>query len=458
MYIRVITGQNDDRYRAAAADLSETVARIVDKEKYIRVRDHVLEIYDRTENKVMSNQWGSDEWNEYTALFSEVENSEDFITLRESIRNVQDVNSVDCVYLSYLDAKNERFIYIVDGAYEDACPPGCLDEVFDINRGLLEDPTIGFPAYITDTEEYGWLVTAGAPIYSESGEVIGYSMVDISMQEVRDTQTRSIVRLLVYLLIAVLIICVLGIIIINRLIVRPIRILTDAAVNYSKNYTGGKNNYFANVDINTGDEIEALSESIKQMENELNTRIEELTSTNEKLDESRHEVHEMTILANNDGLTGVGNKTSYNNYVASLEQDLRANRDIRFGIAMVDLNYLKKINDTYGHESGDAAIIRLSHIICSVFADSPIFRIGGDEFVIVLKNHDYEHVEELVEEFEKKITASTVDADLPPQDRVSAAIGYALFDPEIDKGVSDVFKRADEEMYENKRNFKGKIE
>ena len=50
-------------------------------------------------------------------------------------------------------------MYLVDAATEDPCPTGCIDPLYDINRGVLTNPEIGFPAYITDTPEYGWLVS-----------------------------------------------------------------------------------------------------------------------------------------------------------------------------------------------------------------------------------------------------------------------------------------------------------
>ena len=71
---------------------------------------------------------------------------------------------------------------------------------------------------------------------------------------------------------------------------------------------------------------------------------------------------------------------------------------INFGIAMIDLNNLKVINDTYGYEEGNYAIKKLCEIVCSVFSHSLVFRIGGDEFVVILKGADqkmYENKNEM---------------------------------------------------------------
>lgn len=117
---------------------------------------------------------------------------------------------------------------------------------------------------------------------------------------------------------------------------------------------------------------------------------------------------------------------------------------------MVDVNNLKKINDTYGHECGNIAIRECCNLVCRIFSHSPVFRIGGDEFVVVLKNEDYANVEALVAEFN---AAQEKEWDEPWR-RVSAALGYALYDEAKDGGLEHVFSRADEAMYRRKREMK----
>ena len=78
-----------------------------------------------------------------------------------------------------------------------------------------------------------------------------------------------------------------------------------------------------------------------------------------------------------DALTGIRNKMAYDYEVEKLEKDL-ADGFNEFGLAMVDLNFLKKSNDTYGHEKGNISIRRLCMLVCEVFEHSPVFRIGGN--------------------------------------------------------------------------------
>ena len=125
-----------------------------------------------------------------------------------------------------------------------------------------------------------------------------------------------------------------------------------------------------------------------------------------------------------------------------------------FGIVMIDLNNLKVINDSFGHEKGNIAIRMICSLVCRKFAHSPVFRVGGDEFVVILENDDYNKPEVLVKELRREIEAISSKESLEPWERISAAIGWTIYDPKKDKNVESVLKRADALMYENKKEMK----
>ena len=162
---RMFSDVIDRNYKSKATDLASTVAVVLDSGLVRDVSSAVTKRYKAIKEKVGSEEWGSPEFNKYIAKYNSIAKSRKFIRLRRAIRKVQSVNEVDCIYLFAIDRKNKRTIYVVDAATEDACPPGCFDPLYDMNKKHLKDPTVGFPAYITNTEPYGWLVTAGAPIY-----------------------------------------------------------------------------------------------------------------------------------------------------------------------------------------------------------------------------------------------------------------------------------------------------
>ena len=86
---------------------------------------------------------------------------------------------------------------------------------------------------------------------------------------------------------------------------------------------------------------------------------------------------------------------------------------------------------------------------------SPVFRIGGDEFVVVLKGSDFSIVYSLIANFKHELFMLEKNESLQPWEKISAAIGFAEYDKSKDKNVADVFKRADQKMYEDKKEMKG---
>lgn len=209
--------------------------------------------------------------------------------------------------------------------------------------------------------------------------------------------------------------------------------------------------------VTNSDEISSIMGKFSDMIRELDLYMKSLSRTAMALQDTRQKAMEMSELAIKDSLTGIRNKTAYDKEVQKIQYDISQGlKDI--GIGMIDLNYLKKINDTYGHDKGNVAIITLCKIVCKIFEHSPVFRIGGDEFVVILKGHDLEHIDELITEFNLQLKDRQEDSSLEYWERTSAAIGYAVYNPDIDSSVEDIFKRADEEMYCAKKEMKASRE
>ena len=196
------------------------------------------------------------------------------------------------------------------------------------------------------------------------------------------------------------------------------------------------------------DEISTLSTQVSEMIIEIENYVGSLLSTTKELKTTQ-------ILAEKDALTGVRNKTAYDRIVDDFNELINSNviEPIEFGLAMVDLNFLKVINDTYGHETGNIALKKICSIVCLIFSHSPVFRIGGDEFVIILENYDLANIKKLIKEFHSKVSHATIYTNDGTRCEISASIGYAIYDDEIDKDVDSVFNRADKAMYNNKKKM-----
>ena len=158
------------------------------------------------------------------------------------------------------------------------------------------------------------------------------------------------------------------------------------------------------------------------------------------------------MLTYRDSMTGLRNTTSYKNWVADFNQKIE-DENISFGILVLDINYLKEANDTYGHIVGNQLIISAAKIISDTFKRSPVFRIGGDEFVAILQNRDLDERDLLFARFEEDCSNAIVKTDAATL-RISIAKGFSVFDPAEDSQFSDVFNRADDEMYKNKKIMK----
>jgi len=166
-----------------------------------------------------------------------------------------------------------------------------------------------------------------------------------------------------------------------------------------------------------------------------------------------HMVNDLNRQVFVDSLTSVRNKGAFNNYIEKLQEQVDTEESTEFAIGIFDCNDLKIVNDNFGHDKGDIYLITASKVICRTFQHSPVFRIGGDEFAVVLQGEDYQNRVTLVEEFERvrdEICSSAENG----WEAVSVAMGIAVYDPHLDHSVADTARRADKLMYENKHNGK----
>lgn len=151
---------------------------------------------------------------------------------------------------------------------------------------------------------------------------------------------------------------------------------------------------------------------------------------------------------NIDALTGVKNKHAYLDAEKRLNERIHAGEKPEFAVVVLDVNDLKQVNDTEGHKAGDRLLRRACKLVCTTFAHSPVFRIGGDEFAVLSQGEDYQRMDALVEQIQEHNLASIRDGG------VIIACGMARYAGE--ELVAPVFERADERMYENKSMLKAK--
>lgn len=147
-------------------------------------------------------------------------------------------------------------------------------------------------------------------------------------------------------------------------------------------------------------------------------------------------------LATRDYLSGCRNRAAYSHDLSMIKPGQSV------AIVMADINHMKLINDNYGHLAGDEVIMRCGQCLIEVFGSKRCYRIGGDEFLCLIEDITTEEAEKKVEDFQQACQKSSLESSY----QFEVAVGYAIYDSAIDKGINDTVKRADQHMY----NVKGR--
>lgn len=153
-------------------------------------------------------------------------------------------------------------------------------------------------------------------------------------------------------------------------------------------------------------------------------------------------------LARRDELTHTKNSTAWREVEKELQQQV-LEKSGAFGILIADINGLKQVNDTEGHKAGDEYIKSCCLLVCRIFHHSPVFRIGGDEFAVILRDQDFDARDSLV-----SLLRTQVEKNIRLGSGPVIASGMAEFEPAQDLSVADVFNRADSRMYQEKARLK----
>ena len=177
-------------------------------------------------------------------------------------------------------------------------------------------------------------------------------------------------------------------------------------------------------------------------------RLKELKHLLEVEKRQRIELGSARHKAYTDFLTEVRNKQAYSEEAIKYDEMIINGELKELGIIVFDLNNLKIVNDSLGHDEGDQYIKNACRLICKRFKHSSVFRIGGDEFVALLEGEDYLHRTELLNSFDK-----TIEENLS-KNEVIVSTGLDIYEPEYDRNIESVFKRADMKMYDRKRELK----
>lgn len=196
--------------------------------------------------------------------------------------------------------------------------------------------------------------------------------------------------------------------------------------------------------------IQELFRELKWNQEHLENEIEKRTLS---LEQSNYRLQH---LASHDPLTGLKNRLNLEHDLENLIEHYQQHR-IPFAVAMIDIDWFKKINDTYGHEVGDSVLKDLSQLILShVRAEDSTYRVGGEEFVIIFNRINEYVVLEKIELLRRLVEEHHFQyGDLT----IKVTISGGVYHPKWMKAntVQLILKYADDALYEAKHSGRNKI-
>ena len=158
---------------------------------------------------------------------------------------------------------------------------------------------------------------------------------------------------------------------------------------------------------------------------------------------------EVEKIAKVDPLTGINNVTAYIEKLNGLKDSLPKN----FAIVALDINNLKGMNDSFGHDAGNKYIQNCCEVFVGVFDKDCVYRVGGDEFAVIIEDEQLFGIKALMSKLRRAAAKAEKYSDVN-SGYASFSYGLAIYDPDKHKTVEDVIKLADEKMYEYKRTVK----
>ena len=257
-------------------------------------------------------------------------------------------------------------------------------------------------------------------VYLANGMWLG---IATPLSKVHDARNRILMHLIAAIIFVAMLISIVSIALASKAI-KPLAGMTEAA----KRIASGDLN--VKISYESGNELGILVRSIREMASKLE------------------------IYVYRDKLTGLRNAAAYISKAADLDSQSKLVSELSYGVVIFDANFLKKVNDKYGHEAGNELLRHAAKVIREVFSRSPVYRIGGDEFAAILEREDYENREKLLKVFDEKVEQEHFKA---AGDTLTVSVARGLGTYELGMTFSEVSKKADVAMYEHKSALKAKF-
>ena len=336
------------------------------------------------------------------------------------------------IYLVRQVSEHE-FVFTIDPDEEEPASFGSpIEETYAMTSAAKNVAAFDKEPY---TDEWGTFYSAYAPITDSSGEVAMIVGIDVWANWYNDTIWSSSKSIIIISVIGAVSGILIGILI-NLRISSRFKLLSSEFNELEEDVHTLIAEIKAPIAAESGDNIEIGGDV-------------QLVSLRKRIHITQKEIQDFITYVKKqtyvDYLSQVGNRASYVLRIKQLSEESR------YSVIIYDINGLKYINDNYGHEVGDQTIIAISKTLKDIFDEKTIYRIGGDEFVVLLTDNDKTITLQIFNSITDKLEAFNETKQLPLP--ISVSKGIAFFDPKTDKTYVDVFNRADENMYLDKEEF-----
>ncbi len=189
----------------------------------------------------------------------------------------------------------------------------------------------------------------------------------------------------------------------------------------------------------------------KDIKNIINLR-SNLNDTIVEIDEIKEYSEKMRIKAETDELTGLANRTGYNNYSEMMFEKAYSEKSL-YGVALIDVDFFKQYNDRYGHLKGDECLKSIAHVLLGE-KNEHVYpaRYGGDEFVIVFTGMEQRQIREVVKRIKQKVAdLAIVNEDSKVNEYITLSQGAFVRVPNGQNKLWDFMSKADDVLYRVKK-------
>ncbi len=371
--------------------------------------------------------------------FAEILNGDSIeVDLLEKRKNA-DYGKWDAIVDSTLKKNDIKYLYVMSMAYDDSIETYleaqdhlgkgdflAKEDISDFNIEAIEklkegnEPHVSFVSY---TPSYGWLISTYASIKNSKGEVVAFAGADKEMDDMnRDVKEMSYNFIFASALF-VIIVFLIVVFIIRKMFISPIKKIVEAADNFNL-----LNISFENLSFTYIREYDTLIESFKRMERKINDAIKKSFT---------------------DDLTKLKNRHFFTISVENILKSAQSGKKIAFFI--IDIDFFKQVNDTYGHDKGDFVLKSVGTVLLDIFGNQPgvVARLGGDEFAVCLDDiGDVKGVEEKCKALNEQVSNIRCSES---NTGITVSIGVTIADFSIGTPrYSDIFSTADATLYKVK--------